>query len=110
MFCDALTTAPEAQQALDLILHMYRVEHDAKEQGIVRTPAHLKLRKTRSAATMDQFHTWLLLQQGQHLPKGPMGKAISCALDNWVLLPRFVKSEQIAVDSNASERTLHVVA
>jgi transposase len=109
-FFDALATAPQAQQALDLILQVYRVEHDAKEQGIVRTPAHLKLRKTRSAAIMHQFHAWLLLQRGQHLPKGPMGKAISYALDNWGPLTCFLKSEQTPVDNNASERALRVVA
>ena len=109
-FFDALSTAPEALRALDLILLVYRVEHEAKEAGIVRTPAHLKLRKTRSAAVMEKFHAWLIEQQGQHLPKGPMGMAISYALGNWVPLTRFLKSEQLPVDNNASERALRVVA
>jgi len=109
-FFDALSIAPEAQRALDLILLVYRVEHEAKEAGIVRTPAHLKLRKTRSTPIMEQFHAWLLEQQGQHLPKGPMGKAISYAIDNWVPLTRFLKSEQLPVDNNASECALRVVA
>jgi transposase len=109
-FFDALSSAPEAQAALDMILELYLVEHEAKEKGIVRTAAHLALRKARSAPVMERFRSWLLQQQGLHLPKGPMGKAISYALDNWDPITQFLKSEQLPLDNNASERALRVVA
>jgi hypothetical protein len=33
---------------MDLILEIYRVEHEAKKLRIVRTPAHLELRRRRA--------------------------------------------------------------
>jgi transposase len=109
-FFDALPTAPEAQAALDLILEMYRVEHRATERGIVRTDAHARLRDTESRAVMAKLHEWMTTQQGLHLPKGPMGKAISYALDNWDNLQVFLSDVRVPVDNNASERALRIVA
>lgn len=43
-FFDALSTVPEAQFALDRILEVYRVEHEARERDISRTPAHAEMR------------------------------------------------------------------
>lgn len=109
-FFDALKSAPEAQVALSLILELYLVEHEAQEAGIVRTAAHLELRKKRSAPIMERFHDWLTGQQGRHLPKGGMGKAISYALENWPALTQFLNSEQVPLDNNRSEAALRVVA
>jgi hypothetical protein len=39
-FHEALPTAPIAQEAIDLILGLYRVEHDAKAQEIIGTKSH----------------------------------------------------------------------
>lgn len=39
-FFDALATAPEAREAMDLILALYRVEALASEADVVRTAAH----------------------------------------------------------------------
>jgi hypothetical protein len=38
----------EAQEALDIILGVYRVEHRATEEKIVRSDAHALLRNTES--------------------------------------------------------------
>ncbi len=40
-FHEALPTAPIAQEAIELILGLYRVEHDAKSQEITGTKKHL---------------------------------------------------------------------
>ncbi len=56
---DALPTAPAMREMLDLILDVYKVEHEAKERGIVRSPAHRELRQTRSKPVMDKLHAWL---------------------------------------------------
>ena len=109
-FFEAKTSSPEAQEAMDFILGVYLVEHEAVERAIVRTPAHLELRKEKSAPVMRRFHQWLLDKQGKYPPRGPMGKAIAYSLDNWKELTRFLKSEQIPPDNNRSERALRVVA
>jgi transposase len=109
-FFEALETAPEAQEALDLILDVYRVEHEARDGGFVRTDKHLALRRTRSRAAMERLRAWCQAQAPAHLPKGPLGKAISYALAQWEALTRFLDDPEIPVDNNASERALRVAA
>jgi len=108
---DALGTAPvEARHGLELILEVYRVEHEAKARKIVRMPEHLVLRQTRSRAAMERLHGWLVDEQPKHLPKGPLGAAISYALNQWERLLCFLDNVNVPVDNNASESALRVVA
>lgn len=109
-FFDSIQAIPEAQEALYLILDVYRVEHSATEQGIVRTDAHAKLRPKDSRAAMKKLRRWLDFQYDRHPPKGPIGKAISYALDNWDELQVFLDDVNVPVDNNASERALRIVA
>ena len=94
---EALAHAPEAQQALDLIRELYRVEADAKEAGIIRTPAHRALRALEANV-------------GVHLPKGRVGMALRCALNQWAALTRFLSDERLPLDNNRSERAPRVAA
>jgi len=110
-FFDALGTAPaEARRALDLILDVYRVEHEAKERGIVRTDEHLALRQTKGRAAMDSFLAWLQTENGRHPPQSAIGQALSYAVNRGNTLTRFLEDARIPVDNNASERALRVVA
>jgi len=110
-FYEALDSAPEeARRAMELILDIYRVEHLAKEMGIVGTRKHFELRKKKSRLAMDRFHEWLLEQEGIHPPKTPLGKAIAHAIKNWPALSEFLKSSKTPVDNNASERALRIAA
>jgi transposase len=110
-FFDALPTAPEAaRRALDLILDVYRVEHEAKARRIVRTTSHLALRQVQGRHAMDAFHAWLLAERDRNPPKGPLGMAIRYALNQWDTLTAFLDDVRIPLDNNASERALRVVA
>ena len=110
-FYESLDSAPdEARQAMDLILEVYRVEHLAKELGVVGTRKHFELRRKKSRPAMENFHRWLKEQEGIHPPKSPLGKAIAHALKNWEALTEFLKSSKTPVDNNASERALRVAA
>lgn len=110
-FFEALETAPaEARHALDLILEVYRVEHEAKLRGVVRGPAHLALRQSRGRAAMDTFLAWVESQKDQHPPKSPLGQAVSYTLNRGATLIKFLDDARIPVDNNASERALRVVA
>jgi transposase len=95
---------------MDLILEVYKVEHEAKERGIVRTPEHHELRQTRGRAAMGALHVWLLGQQDVHLPKSPMGQAIAYALKQWPTLLRFLDDVRIPPDNNGAESALRVAA
>src|SRR5262249_30605024 len=110
-FFDALGTAPtEGRRALDLILDVYRVEHEAKERGIVRTTEHLALRQTKGRAAIDAFLAWLEEQKDLHPPKSALGEAISYARNRGQTLTRFLDDARTPVDNNASEGALRVVA
>ena len=109
-FHDSLTTSPVAQEAIDLILDLYRVEHDAKQLGIVGSNSHLELRKLRSAPARDRLKTWLDDNLNRHLPKSPIGVAIRYGLNQRAELGRFLDDARIPLDNNASERALRRVA
>ncbi len=110
-FFDALPTAPdEARKAMDFILALYRVEHEALELGIVGTAEHLALRKAKSAPVRDAFKNWLEQMKLVQLPKSPLGEAIRYTLNQWQHLGRFLDDARIPLDNNESEAALRRVA
>lgn len=110
-FFDAKDAAPEASfKALDFILGLYRVEHDARAAGILGTAEHLALRTERSAPIRDAMHAWLVSERPKHAPKSPMGVAIRYALNQWEALGVFLEHPDIPLDNNESESALRRVA
>jgi transposase len=109
-FHEALATAPVAQEAIDFILQLYRVEHEAQKKGISGTAAHLALRRQKSTTIRDKLGAWLAQQQDLHPPKSPIAAAIRYGLSQWDELGRFLEDARIPLDNNASERSLRRVA
>jgi transposase len=58
----------EADEALSLIRQLFRVEHDATERRIVRSPAHLALRAERSSLFVAAFFQWELFLTDPRIP------------------------------------------
>lgn len=109
-FFEAMSSAPKAEEAMEIILDAYRVEHDARELGIVGTPQHLELRQTRSRDAMERLREWLTEHRDQYPPKSSLARAIAYADNNWDALERFLEDVRIPIDNNASERALRRVA
>ena len=110
-FFNAQETAPEAARAaMEKILEIYQVEHEAAERGVLGSAVHLALRQQRSRPLMDALHAWLLDQRSDHPPKGPMGKAIGYALGAWPSLLEIFADARLSLDNNASERALRIIA
>jgi transposase len=107
---EALSTAPEAADAIDLIRDVYVVEHEAKLAGVARTAEHRAMRQSHSRPIMDRLRAWLEAKQDTVPPKSPLGSAIGYVLNNWVPLTRFLDDEKVPPDNNASEAALRVVA
>jgi transposase len=107
---EALAYAPEARLALELIRDVYVIEHDVKAERLAGTDEHTRIRQARSAPIMSKLKTLLEEQRPLHQPKGPMGSAISYALNNWAELTRFLGNARIPPDNNRSESALRVVA
>lgn len=101
----------DADEALALILDVYRVEHEAMDVGIVRSEEHATLRNTKARAAMDALHAWLLAKEPCYPPRSSgLGRAIRHALTNWERLTVFLDDVNVPVDNNASERALRPVA
>ncbi|MDB4986004.1 MAG: Mobile element protein [Myxococcaceae bacterium] len=108
-FFDALRTAPIAQEALDLITEIYRVEHAAREQQLSEA-AHLVFRKRRAGPIRERLKLWLEHQRARQLPKSPIGEAIRYTLGQWDELGVFLTDATVPLDNNASERSLRRIA
>lgn len=104
------TAQTAADEAMALILEVYRIEEHARIAGILRAPAHRELRRTQSRPAMERFHAWLLEQKDRWPPKGPLGKAIAYALNQWDALCVFLDDEHVPPDNNRSENALRIIA
>ena len=102
--------AEDIDPALGIIREIFRVEQDATEQKIVRTPAHLELRNARSAPLVEQFFQWAEHKKVEVLPKGPLGEALGYAINQRARLELFLSDPRIPMHNNGSESRLRVIA
>ena len=108
-FFESLKTAPVAQEVLDLITDLYRVEHEATARGLSGT-SKLELRKAQAGPIREALKAWLAEQQPKHPPKSPLGIAIRYTLGQWAELGVFLEDARVPLDNNASERALRRIA
>lgn len=110
-FFDAQNKAPKlVQHVLEKILDLYEVEYEAAAQNILGSDRHLAMRKALSAPIMTKLKAYLDEQRPKHLPKGPIGKAISYAVENWEEMTQFLSDPKIRLDNNISEANLRLIA
>jgi transposase len=107
---DALATAPEAREGLDIILDLFMVERYAANANIVGTDAHLELRRTRSAPILDRLDIWRKATSPLFEPKSPMGEALRYLNNQWTRLRVFLEDPLIPIHNNASEAALRIVS
>lgn len=108
-FHEALKTAPIAQELLDLVTELYRVEHEARALGLSGS-SQLEFRKRKAAPVHDRIKAWLDEHLDRHPPKSPIGTAIRYGLNHWDEFRTFLDDERIPLDNNASERSLRRIA
>lgn len=107
-FFDAVKTALEpATELLAQIRRLYAVERAAKELDATTRRA---LRQEKSDPILTQIEETLETIAPHHLPKSPMGEAIGYARRQWRALTRYTEDGDFAIDNNASERALRMVA
>jgi transposase len=109
-FYEALSSAPEAKELLDKIVALYRVEHDAAENGILGTEAHDILRGERSRLIVDDIEAWIDAHKGNTPPKSALGVALTYAKNQRKALREFLADPKLPLDNNASERALRIIA
>jgi len=100
----------EADYCIGVILELYKIEYRAAKLGILGTDAHKSLRQSCSKPILDAWKPWLDERKDKYAPKGPMGKAIKYARNQWDTLNRFLSDENLRLDNNISEGALRIIA
>jgi transposase len=107
---DALPTAPEAREGLDIILDLFAVERVAKKRNIVGTTDHLQLRQERSKEALARLQKWTERVTPLFEPKSPMAQALGYLRNQWERLTLFVTDPKIPIHNNAAEASLRIIA
>ena len=107
---DALGTAPEARDGLDIILELFMVERDAIAGGLAGSFEHLELRKRVSAKIITRLEAWINERLPLHEPPSPMGVALRYLKNQWPRLMTFLDDPLVPIHNNASEAALRIIA
>jgi transposase len=100
----------EAETALALIAHLYRVEHEAEQDKVLGTDAHLAMRTQESKKIFTLLVKLSRRAAQQHGPKTLLGKAARYFYSNVGTLKRFLFDVRIPLDNNLAENALRTIA
>lgn len=87
---------------------LYEIESRAKQENYSSVQL-LKARQEEAKPVLEEIKSALDEYRDQVLPKNPMGKAITYALNQWEALNRYIENPILDIDNNLSERTLRMV-
>jgi len=97
-----------AARMMILYGRLYEIESRAKKEKYDSAQL-LEARQKEAKPILAEIKAVLDEYKGQTLPKTPMGKAITYALNQWEALKRYVENPILDIDNNISERTLRMV-
>lgn len=87
---------------------LYEIESRAKQENYSSVQL-LRARQEEAKPVLEEIKSALDEYRDQVLPKNPMGKAITYALNQWEALNRYIENPILDIDNNLSERTLRMV-
>jgi transposase len=101
------TRSPIAEQALQRIGELYRIEAE-----IAGRPAEARLaaRQDRAVPLLDDLRDWLTAQRRRLSSKNALARAIQYSLSRWEALTRYAGDGRLAIDNNVAERALRTIA
>lgn len=107
-FVDAVKVQPKgkrgrANEAVELIAQLYRVERDTKETSDAERH---QARQQRSLPILDALKVWLDKTLPQVTPKSALGTALSYMADCWPTLTRYTKRGDLPIDNNRCENAI----
>lgn len=94
-----------ADEALDFIGALYRIERQAREQDLSHEQIR-DLRQKEARPILDRFKTWLDVYHPQVPPKSLLGKAIQYALNQWDRLVVYLDDGLLKPDNNVAENAI----
>jgi transposase len=98
-----------ANDALNFIGQLYKIERDAKSNGLSGSDL-LGERKEKSLPVLAEFKEWLLTYQLRVSKELLLGKAINYTLNQWERLIQFVDNSVIGLDNNLIENAIRPFA
>lgn len=101
------TPAPIAQDGLQQIADLYRIEKTIRGQTAEQRLAE---RQEKSAPLIDAFKIWLDQARAQVSAKSPTGAALKYIARYWEGLILFLGDGRIEMDNNPVERTIRPIA
>jgi len=94
---------PVVEQVLKQIQVLYKIESEAKEHHL--SPEEIyKIRQEQAQPILEKLHLYLQDIKPKTPPKGLLGKAITYALNHWIVVSRYIDDGRLDIDNNAAER------
>ena len=110
-FDEAKQTDPlRANQMLALIAQLYVIEGKAQEEDLDAEEVKALRQKFSKPILEDQIQPLLATWGPEVLPKSPIGKAITYAVNQWAALNRYLENGILCIDNSLSERIIKLVA
>jgi transposase len=100
----------EAEAALALIAHLYRVEYEAESANVRGTDKHLAMRQDESKKVFTLLLKLSRTAAKKHGPKTLLGKAARYFCSNVRTLKQFLFDVRIPLDNNLAENALRTIA
>nr|WP_319568801.1 transposase [Cohaesibacter marisflavi] len=100
-------TAPIAQEGIEGIAALYRIEAEIKGMD---ADTRLAIRREKSAPLITDLQAWLTQHRVRISKKSPLGLALAYIAQYWEGLCLFLTDGQIEIDNNSVERTIRPIA
>jgi hypothetical protein len=95
--------SPVAEEALQRIAWLYRIEADARP---LSADERLAMRQTRSKPLCDELHLWLQLERTKVPDGSAIAGAIDYSLNHWAAFMRFLDDGNVPIDNNHLENQM----
>ena len=110
-FDEAKQTDPlRANQMLALIAQLYVIEGKARDEHLDAEGVKALRQQFSQPILDDQIRPLLDAWSGEVLPKSPIGKAVTYAVNQWEALNRYLENGILCIDNSLSERVIKLVA
>ena len=95
--------SPVAQQALQRIARICRIEREARE---LNAPARLAMRQANAAPLWAELNVWLQLERTRVPDGSAIAKAIDDSLNHWAALTASLRDGRVPIDNNHIENLM----
>ncbi len=99
----------EAIEMLERIKALYALEA-LLDAGVEHDAERLAMRQREAVPRLETIKERLDLWAQKALPKSPLGKAVSYAINNWPRLLRYTQDPRLPIDNNAAEQAIRPIA